>query len=147
MKKLLLIMLVAIFGYNAHASTYLKTDTIKKDTVKINKQIRSLGASLLELKTELANVQNQIPIDSVKMENAISKSNDILAKSKKTASNAVGGDVSDAKKAEKEAKKAANASDDANDAKKQLEKDRKKIISLKKEIAKTQMKLDKLKSM
>ena len=85
-----------------------------KDAEKLSKKIKSLQDDLADYKSELSKVQTKIPTDSLALVNATSKSKDALADSKKAASSAVGGDLSDAKKAEKKAKEAADASDDAD---------------------------------
>ena len=145
MRKLtLLLTLLISFSVYSKASEHPQTDTMKRDTVKINRKLKSLNEDLADYKAELVKIQNQVPVDSVALITATSKSEDALAASKKAANNAVGGDLSDAKSAEKKAKKAADASDDANDAKKQLESDRKTIKKLNKKIEKTQKKIDKL---
>lgn len=144
MKKTLLVFMVVCYVIHANASVNLKADIAQKDTAKINKQVRALKTKLASLTAQLAVVQKRIPEDSVKMQQYLEKSHDAQVKSKKSAKNAVGGDVGDARKAEKLAKKAASLTDDANDATRQLEKDRKKEKNLTSDIEETQKKLDKL---
>lgn len=144
MRKLLLILAISCYSLHSQATTTVKPDTVKKDTAKIIKQIRKLNGKLADLKTELSSLLNQIPVDSIKCQLAVSKSHDLFVKSKKAANNALGGDARDAKKAEKQAEKALDAGYEAIDATKQLEKDHKKVNSLTKDIAKTQEKLVKL---
>ena len=145
MRKLLLLLIIFLcYSSFSQAAAYLHADTVKKDTVKINKELRSLNADLAEYKADLATALNKVPVDSVALVTAISKSEDALSASKKAANNAVGGDLGDAKNAEKKAKKAADATDDANDAKERLESDRKTIKKLNKKIDKTQKKINDL---
>jgi peptidoglycan hydrolase CwlO-like protein len=142
MKKAIFVLAVLCYALHSQAAASFKADTV--DSVKFNKKVAKLKVDLTELTSELSKVQNQIPVDSAKAAETVQKSHNAQEKSKDKAKDAVGGSVSDAKKAEKSAKDAENATDDANDATKQLEKDRKKVKSLTKDIAKTQKKLDDL---
>ncbi len=146
MKKRLLFLFTALLflsAYSYAAGQHL-SDTTQRDTAKINKKIRNLQADLGEYQADLLKTQNQIPADSIALIKATDKSNDALANSKRAASDALGGDLSDAKKASKKAKQAANASSDADDAQKQLDKDRKKVKKLSAKIAQTEKKISDL---
>lgn len=145
-KALLLLTILLSVSMLSKASGLSRADSTKKDTAKINRKIKDLQSDLSDYKADLTKTLNRIPTDSIAFVNATSKSNDALADSKKAAADAVGGDVGDAKKAEKKAKQAANASDDADDARKQLDSDRKDVKKLLKKIEKTQKKIDKLQS-
>jgi chromosome segregation ATPase len=146
MKKIFLLFAAMLCHSIFAEASAIQTDTVKKDTAKINRKIRDLQADLADYKSQLTKVQNQIPIDSVALIKATAKADDALADSKKAANNAVGGDLGDAKKAEKKAKEAANAKDDAHDAQKQFEDDQKQIKKLNKKIDKTQKKINELQS-
>ncbi|WP_184550492.1 hypothetical protein [Mucilaginibacter sp. FT3.2] len=139
MKKLLFIWLMLFGAFHSKAETNLKPDTVKKDSVKINK----LNVKLNDLKAKLGDIQKQLPIDSLKLENTLGKSHDAQVKSRKRSEQAVGGDLDDAKLAAKEAKKAAKQTQEADDASRQMERDRKKVKDLLKQIKKAQEKLDK----
>jgi len=145
MKKLLLFTaFLFCCSVYSKASDHYTPDTTKTDTAKINKKIRSLQEDLADYNASLTKAQNRLPTDSVAFVNATSKADDALKASKKAASDAVGGDLSDARTAEKKAKKASNATDDAHDAEKQLKQDRSDIIKYTKKIQKTQKKIDEL---
>ncbi len=146
MKRRILFLFTSLLFLSAyaHAVSLHLADTTQRDTGKINKKIRNLQADLSGYQSDLTKTQSQIPIDSVALINATAKSNDALADSKKAASDALGGDLSDAKKAAKKAKQAANASSDADDAQRQLDKDRKKVKKLNAKIAKTEKKISDL---
>jgi peptidoglycan hydrolase CwlO-like protein len=147
MKKALLlsILLVSAILYSK-ASANIHIDRAGTDTAKINRKIKDLQSDMTGYQSDLNKLQKQLPVDSLASVNADSKAKDALDESKKAASHAVGGDVSDAKKAEKKAKEAADAKDDASDAQKQLDKDRKKIKKLNKNIEKAQKKIAELQS-
>ena len=146
MKKRILFLLPVLLFLSVYslAGTQHLADTTQRDTAKINKKIRNLQADLAGYQADLLKTQNQIPADSIALIKATDKSNDALADSKKAASDALGGDLSDAKKAAKKAKQAANASSDADDAQKQLDKDRKKVKKLNAKIARTEKKISDL---
>jgi phage shock protein A len=144
-KSLVLFAAMFCFAIYTRASV-IQPDTTKKDTAKLNRKIRDLQADLADYKAQLVKVQNQIPADSLALVNATAKSDDALSDSKKAASKAVGGDLGDAKKAEKKAREAADAKDDAHDAQKQFENDHKQVKKLNKKIDKTQKKIDDLRS-
>ncbi|HEY9001313.1 MAG TPA: hypothetical protein VIM89_08160 [Mucilaginibacter sp.] len=145
MKKIILILAIISYALYSNASTGHHT-SIKSDSAGVSKKLNDLNSKMTDLKTQLTKIQNQLPTDSAKYQDLLSRSLDEQKKSKDYAKDAVGGDVSAAKKAEKQAKKASDATDDANDAKKQFDKDKKKIKSLTKDIQKTQGKIDKLNS-
>ncbi|MBS1524539.1 MAG: hypothetical protein JST19_02755 [Bacteroidetes bacterium] len=147
MKKILLLSAALFFcALFSKASTHLYAAKAGADTAKINRKIKDLQSDLSDYQADLVKVQNQLPSDSVASVNAGSKAADALDESKRAARRAVGGDLDDAKKAEKKAKEAANAKDDADDAQKQLDEDRKKIKKLNKKIEKTQKKIADLQS-
>ncbi|MFI5160999.1 MAG: hypothetical protein ACHQHN_06955 [Sphingobacteriales bacterium] len=143
-KSFSMLAILLCCAFYSKASQRLTADTTKTNDPKLNKKIMSLKGDLTEYQTRLAKVQAQLPTDSVALVNATAKANDALKTSRKAANNAVGGDLSDAKTAEKKAKKASNAKDDAHDAEKQLKDDRKDIIKYTKKIQKTQKKIDDL---
>jgi len=142
MKKAILLFAI-LFSCAAisKASVRMPADSAK-DAEKLSKKMKSLQDDLADYKSQLSKVQSQVPTDSVALVNATAKSKDALADSKKAASTAVTGDLSDAKKAERKAKEAADASDDQHDAQKRLNSDRKSVEKLLKKIEKTQKKLD-----
>jgi hypothetical protein len=144
MKTLLFTILIVSFGFYAEAATYAKADTLRKDTAIATKQVLALNTKLTDLKTKLADTQNQIRIDSAKLESVLSKSHDAQLKSKKRSEQAVGGDLDDAKLAAKQAKKAEKLTSETQDDSKQLERDRKMAKKLTKQIGKTQEKLNKI---
>ena len=146
MKKRILFLFTLLLFLSAYsyAATRQPADTSQRDTAKINKKIRNLQADLAEYQADLLKTQNQIPTDSIALVKATDKSNDALADRKRAASDALGGDLSDAKKAAKKAKQAANASSDVDDAQKQLDKDRKKVKKLSAKIARTEKKISDL---
>ncbi|HWD89566.1 MAG TPA: hypothetical protein VG367_15650 [Mucilaginibacter sp.] len=145
MKKLLILFTVLFCcSVCAKAAHHLVPEVVTDDTAKINKKIRSLQEDLADYNSSLSKAQTRLPTDSVAFVNATSKANDALEDSKKAASKAVGGDVSDAKNAEKKAKKASDAKDDAHGAEKQLKDDRSDIVKYTKKIQKTQKKIDDL---
>lgn len=145
MKKIITLLFVCIsllcFKVSAAVRTPILADTVGNG-LKISKLTKNLG----ELRTELAEFRQRLPSDSAKMVDLNNQSLEAQRKSKESAKDAVGGDVSDAKKAEKEAKKAEEATSDANDAVDQVNKDHKKIKQLLKDINKTQGKINKLQS-
>ena len=143
MKKLIFILAVLFYACNAKAVNNFKFTRITTDTAKINKQIKKLNEKLLDLNNQLLDTRSRIPEDSVKLESALTKSHDAQVKSRKRSEQAVGGDLDDQKSAEKQAKKAAKETADAEDAATQLDKDRKKVKDLLKQIGKTQQELDK----
>ncbi|HVV55558.1 MAG TPA: hypothetical protein VHC47_09550 [Mucilaginibacter sp.] len=147
MKKLLLFSAL-LFLCTLHSRALANIHVIIKqtDTAKVNKKIKNLQSDLAGYQTELIKVQTQIPLDSVAAVKAGSEADDALADSKKAASKAVGGDLGDARKAEKKAKEAAKAKDDAHDAQKQLDKDREKVKKLTRKIEKAKKKLSELQS-
>jgi len=144
MKKIILLLIVGSCAFSLQAATRVDAGAAGTDSAKIARKIKDLNEDLANLKSQLAEVQKKIPIDSVNLENLLSKSHDAQLDSKKAAKDAVGGDVGDAKKAEKEAKRAADATDDAHDAQSLLDDDRKTLKKLNKRIEKTQEKLNKL---
>lgn len=140
MRKLYAIIIVIL------SISIVSKASAQTDTAKINKKIKELQSDLAGYQTELIKVQTQIPLDSVAAVKTGSEAEDALHDSKKAASKAVGGDLGDARKAEKKAKEAAKAKDDAADAQKQLDNDRKKVKKLAKKIKKAQKKLSQLQS-
>jgi hypothetical protein len=144
MKTLLFTLVIMFYGLYSKAATNFNADTLRRDTAIVNKQSIKLSTELTDLKTQLINTQNQIKIDSAKLESALSKSHDAQEKSKKRSEQAVGGDLDDAKLAQKQAKRAEKLTSETQDASKQLERDRKKAKKLTKQIEKTQEKLDKI---
>ena len=144
MKKIVLILAIVSYALYSKASVAREMPAIKPDSAAISKKVKDLNDKIADLKSQLAKVQNDLPTDSAKYQELLSKSLDEQKKSKDYAKDAVGGDVGDANKAAKQAKRAADATDDANDAKKQFDKDKKKIKNLTKDIQKTQNKIDKL---
>ena len=146
MKKKVFLLFTTLLFISAHtfAATKHLSDTTQRDTAKINKKIRNLQADLAGYQADLAKTQIQIPVDSVAVITLRAKSNDALDDSKKAANDAVGGDLSDAKKAAKKAKQAANAASDAHSAQKQLDADRKRLKKLTEKIAKTEQKINDL---
>jgi peptidoglycan hydrolase CwlO-like protein len=142
MKKLIFILTIVLYAFHSQAATHLTYDGKQTDSVKLNKQITKLKLKLMDLNNQLTETQNQIPVDSVKLESTLAKSHEAQVKSKKRSGQAVGGDMDDVKLAEKQAKLARKATEEAEDAAKQLERDRKKVKKLAKEIEKNQKKLD-----
>ena len=142
MKKLILLS-AAVF-YMAQAQAAPKQQ--QTDTIKLNKQKKKLELKIADLNTELVETRTRIPVDSVKLESALTKSHEAQVKSKKRSEQAIGGDMDDVKLAEKQAKKASRETSDADDAAKQLERDHKKVKDLTKQIGKTQQELDKLRT-
>jgi transcription initiation factor IIF auxiliary subunit len=144
MRKLIFVLTIVLSALNLQAVPRLAYDGKQTDTVKLVKQITKLKLKLAELNNELTETQNQIPVDSVKLESALSKSHEAQMKSKKRSGQAVGGDMDDVKLAEKQAKIARKATSEAEDASKQLERDHKKVKKLAREIEKNQKKLDEI---
>jgi hypothetical protein len=142
MKKLIFILIIiscALVSQSAAAYTPIQTDT-----VKLNKQIKKLNLKMADLNSQLIETRTRIPVDSVKLESALTRSHEAQVKSKKRSEQAVGGDMDDVKLAEKQARKASKETSAAEDATKQLESDRKKVKDLQKQLIKTQQELDKL---
>ncbi len=142
MKKLIFILIITVYACHSQATPYLYRTGMQTDTAQRNKQIAKLNLKLANLNNELADTRSRIPVDSVKLESALTESHDAQVKSRKRSEQAVGGDTDDARLAEKQAKKAAKLTNEAEDAAKQLEQDRKKATKLGKQIEKTQKKLD-----
>ena len=141
MKKLFILCSIMGYAFCSQAANHLKYD-VKTDSVKLNKKVQKLSSKLDDLKTELLNTQNQIPVDSLKLVGALIESHEAQLKSKKKSEDAVGGNLSDVKSAEKQAKNAAKQTSEAEDAAKQLAKTRKKAKDLAEEIQKNQQKLN-----
>lgn len=144
MRKILFILAVLSYGFHAHAEFQIKADTQKIDSGKVNKQITKLQLKLDDLKKQLIDTQNKLPIDSATLSTMLQQSHDAQVKSRKKSEKAVGGDVSDAKEAEKEAKDAAKQTQKAENDAKQVKEDRKKMKDLMKEIGKKQQQLNTL---
>jgi transcription initiation factor IIF auxiliary subunit len=142
MKKLIFILIITVHACHLQAAPYVHGTGKQVDTAQRNKQTAKLNLKLADLNNELADTRSKIPVDSVKLESALSESHDAQVKSRKRSEQAVGGDTDDARLAEKQAKKAAKLTNEAEDASKQLEQDRKKAIKLAKQIEKIQKKLD-----
>ena len=142
MKKLFI--LCSIIGYSlcTQAETHLKYVATQTDSLKRNKKVQDITAKLEDLKTQLINTQNQIPVDSLKLVNALAESHNAQVKSKKKSEDAVGGNLGDVKAAEKETKKASKQTSEAQEAAKDLERTRKKAKDLTEKIQKTRQKLD-----
>lgn len=144
MKKLIFIMALSIYSFRSQAAPVIKYNNTTIDTAKINKQIKKLNLKLEDLDTKLTETRNQIPVDSVLVVSTAAKAHDAQVKSKKRSSQAVDGDMDDVKLAQKQAKIAASQTSDATDAAKQLEKHRKKVKDLQKDILKVQKELNEL---
>jgi transcription initiation factor IIF auxiliary subunit len=142
MKKLIFILIITVYACHLQAAPYVHGTRAQTDTAQRNKQIAKLNLKLANLNNQLADTRSRIPVDSVKLESALSESHEAQVKSRKRSEQAVGGDTDDARLAEKQAKKAAKLTNDAEGAAKQLEQDRKKVIKLTRQIEKTQKKLD-----
>lgn len=145
MKKTLLIITLVFFAFHSQAKIVANADTLIRDTVKINKQIKKLNEMLIALKAELNETQNNIPIDEAKVQSELAKAHKEQVKSKEKSKGAVGGDLSEVKKAEKQAIKASKQTQSVQDAAENIEHDRKQVKELIDVIEKTQKKLDKLK--
>ena len=143
MKKILFAIMSLGFALHSHAEVKLNNAIIKNDTASIvtNPKVAELNDKLLKLKSDSTEYQNKIPVDQQKLKDALSKSHDSQEESKKASNNAVGGSVSDAKKAERAASQASDDTKDANEAQKQLEHDQKKVKSISKDIEKLQKKI------
>jgi chromosome segregation ATPase len=143
MKKLILILTIIGCGLQLRAAAHLNS-SMQTDTAKLSKQIKKLNLKLADLNSQLVETRTRIPVDSVKVESALTRSHEAQVKSKKRSEQAVGGDMDDVKLAEKQAKKASKETSAADDATKQLENDRKKVKDLQKQLMKAQQELDKI---
>ena len=141
MKKLILILAVIFGSLQSRAGVYLNKGT-QIDTTKLNKQIKKLDLKLADLNSQLVEIRTRIPIDSVKVESMLERSHEAQVKSRKRSEQAIGGDIDDAKLAEKQAKKASKETRAAEDATKQLEDDRKELKKVQKQLMKTQKELE-----
>jgi hypothetical protein len=142
MKKLIFILSIVLYAFSSQAASHLMYTGKQTDSVKMAKEITKLKLKLADLNNQLVETQNKIPVDSIKLQTALANSHDAQVKSRKRSDQAVGGDMDDVKLAEKQAKIARKQTEEAVDASKQLDSDRKKTIKLRKQIDKTQQKLD-----
>lgn len=117
------------------------------DTVKLNKEYVEVSEDIADLTTKLTIAQNKLPGYHNKAVEAVSDAQKTAIKSSEQSSKAIGGDVGDAKKANRKAKKALKDARDVEDANDKVKDQDKKIEKLSSQLQKKQKQLQELENM
>lgn len=117
------------------------------DTVKLNNEYVEVSNDIAGLTAKLTIAQNNLPGYLGKANNAVSDAKTTAIKSNEQSSNAIDGDVGDARKAKRKAKQALKEAKDAKQANNKVEDQDKKISSLSAQLQKKQERLVELENM
>lgn len=117
------------------------------DTVKLNKEFTEVSNDIADLTAKLAIAQNNMPGYRSKANAAESNAQDAAENSSIQADKATNGSVKEAKKAKRNSKKALREAKDARSANNDVSNQHDKIISLTRQLAKKQKRLEQLTTM
>ena len=118
-----------------------------EDTIKLNKEYVNVAEDIASLTAKLADAQNKLPRYQDKAGDAESDAQKAAVKSREQSEKAVGGDVGDAKKAQRKAKQAVRDAKDLEDANDDLKDLEKRIAKLQTQLQKKQERLQEHESM
>ena len=144
MKKIFILSIA--FTLIAFTAISQKYKTVE-DTVKLNKEYVEVSEDIASLTAKLADAQNKLPRFQDKAGDAESDAQKAAVKSREQSEKAVGGDVGDAKKAQRKAKQAVRDAKDLEDANDDLKDLEKRIGKLNTQLQKKQERLLELEAM
>lgn len=143
MKKIIFLLPVIIFIMTSLPAFSQKYKTAA-DTIKLNKEYVEVSNDIAELTSKLTIAQNNLPGYQNKAGEATSDAQSTAINSSEQASNAVDGDIKDARKAKRKAKKALHEAKDAKQASNKVEDQDDKITKLRAQLAGKQLRLQEL---
>ncbi|MGI8581664.1 MAG: hypothetical protein ACR2KX_05705 [Chitinophagaceae bacterium] len=146
MKKIMF-LLPAVIIIMLSQSAFSQKYKTAADTAKLNKEYVEVSNEIADLTSRLTIAQNNLPGYNNKANDAKADAQNTAIKSSEQSSDAVNGDVGDAKKAKRKAKKALREAKHARQASNKAEDQDKKIASLSSQLQKKQERLRELDTM
>ncbi len=146
MKKIMF-LLPAVIIIMLSQSAFSQKYKTAADTTKLNKEYVEVSNEIADLTSRLTIAQNNLPGYNNKANDAKADAQNTAIKSSEQSSDAVNGDVGDAKKAKRKAKKALREAKHARQASNKAEDQDKKIASLSSQLQKKQERLRELDTM